>query len=430
MQIKSEYFDVTYASTPETLGKLTLHTVVDLSCIFKKTELENAIAEVIGIYPVMGCRYVRKIWRDAWVSDSNTDPRDILTIIDTDDDFESQTVRHLPEDIDPHTIWPWRVTCLCNRKQSRLIVSVLHQVTDAAGAFSLVRAFAASLMGVNIKFKSNLIMERGLRQVARAMRWVDIFKVLCLAPLEWMQPMILSPFLANTAVPVDNNRTSVSTRMYKTVCVSMDDGSALRRKCKAVQGTINDALVAALAIVTKRICPKGNISGIYTINLRQHLENETPQPANMSVITMLALKRKHVTDFSGTLRAAVRETSKHKSQLIGLPFLFGILCICWIPHFMVRIFTRFLGQYAAFAAIHGMMVTNIGRIDDYIEPFGDLAENAFLIGPYIKGLRIPVIAATGFRDKLTMQICGFETPMAARIVEVENLLNDILPGNE
>jgi NRPS condensation-like uncharacterized protein len=170
MQIKSEFFDVTYASTPETLGKLTLHIVVDLACIFKKIEFENAIAEVVGIYPVMGCRYVRKIWREAWISDSNTIPRDILTIIDTDDDFASQTVKHLPEDIDPHAIWPWRVTYLRNRKQSRLIVSVLHQVTDAAGAFSLVHALAASLIGVNIKFKSNLIMERGLRQIVRAMR--------------------------------------------------------------------------------------------------------------------------------------------------------------------------------------------------------------------------------------------------------------------
>jgi hypothetical protein len=40
--------------------------------------------------------------------------------------------------------------------------------------------------------------------------------------------------------------------MYKTVCVAMEDGSALRRKCKAVQGTINDALVAALCF-TERI---------------------------------------------------------------------------------------------------------------------------------------------------------------------------------
>ncbi len=426
--IKSQYFDVTYASTPKSLGKLCLHLSVDLSCTLTKIQLENAISKAIEQFPILGCRYKENFWRDQWVPDRETSAERILSMRSTQEDFDKLTIRRLPEHIDAKTSWPWRVTCIGSENKTRLIISILHQVTDAAGAFSVIHALGGFLMDSSSAPQKPGEMDRGLWQVVKATRLRDLLWVLVLTPIEWLRPMVLAPFLAKTAVPCSDHSPDTEKRMFKTVKVDMNSDSVLRKTCKKSDGTINDALIAALAIVNKQTSTKGNISGIYTINLRQHLKDDTPQPTNLSVLTMLSFRRKHVGDLEHTIGLAAKETKRQKKQKIGMPFLFGILCASWLPHFFVRLFTKALAGYAVFAATRGMMVTNIGPIDKYLAPFGDLATDASLIGPYIKGLKIPVIAATGFRDKLTMQICGYENPMEQRMTEVEKLLVKTLQG--
>ena len=65
----------------------------------------------------------------------------------------------------------------------------------------------------------------------------------------------------------------------------------------------------------------------------------------------------------------------------------------------------------------GQLVTNFGPIDPYLEPFGDGVLRAEMLGPWLIGLRVPIIVATGFRDRLTVGIHGFSPESVAFLRE-------------
>jgi NRPS condensation-like uncharacterized protein len=53
-----------------------------------------------------------------------------------------------------------------------------------------------------------------------------------------------------------------------------------------------------------------------------------------------------------------------------------------------------------------LVLTNIGPMDRALNPFGDDALRASIVGPFVHGAETPVVTATGFRGALTLNVCA------------------------
>ena len=209
--------------------------------------------------------------------------------------------------------------------------------------------------------------------------------------------------------------------------MSIAEGSALRTLCRQRGRTINDALVAALSVATKRITSKGRLGGIFTMDLRRHLPDPGPRLTNLSAALTIALKRQEVSTLAGTIDAVGRANARHEARGYGLPWVLGVLSGSLLPHSFARFAARALIGYAKHLLTRGLMVTNIGRLDPYMEPFGDLVTDTALIGPFLRGVRVPLVTATGFRDELTIRVCGHLETMAGPMDQIIEAIHEVLP---
>ena len=84
-----------------------------------------------------------------------------------------------------------------------------------------------------------------------------------------------------------------------------------------------------------------------------------------------------------------------------------------LPHGLARIASNLLTRYVLIASTRGLWVTNLSAIDDYLAPFGDVVEDAYLIGPFLPAAQIPLVAVTGFRGRAAVCVCGCDGPEGA-----------------
>jgi hypothetical protein len=66
-------------------------------------------------------------------------------------------------------------------------------------------------------------------------------------------------------------------------------------------------------------------------------------------------------------------------------------------------------------------MTNVGRIDEGLRPFGDLIERVRIVGPLIRGVSVPAVVAFGFRGEIHPEIFAGEDlhPSASEEMERE-----------
>jgi len=56
----------------------------------------------------------------------------------------------------------------------------------------------------------------------------------------------------------------------------------------------------------------------------------------------------------------------------------------------------------------GLLVTNLGPMDEWLAPFGDHVLRAWVSGPSMSISPLTLVTVTGFRDRLTLSVSGFE----------------------
>jgi len=54
----------------------------------------------------------------------------------------------------------------------------------------------------------------------------------------------------------------------------------------------------------------------------------------------------------------------------------------------------------------GLIVTNVGRLDEGLGAFGDDIENLRVIGPNIMSVDVPAVVAFGLRNRLHLELYG------------------------
>ena len=424
--IVAEYIDVAFFWGEQVIGDVQLLVAIDLDRPFRRDELDRAAAATEAALPILGCRYEPRWWRDRWVPDASLpspaqEEREVAT------DLEAATADVLRERMDARRHRPWRIWPLRAGDRSRLVISISHRATDAAGALAVVREFGAHLTGADPHPGwGEQEMERGLGRVFRSLRLRDLPVLAWETLLYWRLPYQLLR-LARPRERWVCSLDAPGAPLYRTVELALGSGSPLRQRCRQLGCTVNDALVAMLAMLNGSLFGPGHVGNFFTINFRPYLQDPLPRVANLSGIDSVILERSAVGDFTATATAVLQRTARLKQRFTGLPAILsnhGPMLL--LPHGMLHTAIRLWLKWAFALLDRGLIVTNIGPLDPYLDTFGDRATAASLVGPFLPGILVPIITATSFRDRLTLQVNGFEGPPSHQLALVADGLEELM----
>lgn len=417
----STFFDACFFGGRAAIGDVQLHMVVDLADPFTVEELRAAATATVEAFPILGCRYRPGWWRDRWEAAPDLpSPVEERSVEEAVEEVTTELVRR---PLDPREVGPWRVVQIRAGDGCRLLISVAHMLADANGALVVVHELARHLSGgPSRQAWPDRPMERGMGQLLRAIRLRDLGQLLLQSASEALLPVRY----LGMARPVDHwhpNADRDGRELYRTVTVDVGRGTPMRERCRSLGCTLNDALVSTLALLNRSLSAKGNLGNIFTVNLRKLLRDERPRIANLSGMEMVVLPRALVTDLEGTAVEVSRRIGRKKRRFAGLPPLIANFSTAWaMPHALLRPIIGLWLRYAMAVLNRGLTVTNIGAMDPYVEPLGDRATGASMIGPFLNMLGPPLITAAGFRDRLTLQVAGFDGRYQHQLDQVTDAL--------
>jgi len=421
----STFFDAAFFAGRRSIGDVQLHLVVDLVEPFSIEALTTATTATEKSFPILGCRYRPGWWRDRWVVDP--DLPQAFEEVRAGDGIETATIGLVRRSMDPCEVRPWRVVQIRSGDNCRLVVSIAHMLTDANGALVVVRELARHLAGEVVEPAwRDRPMDRGMGQLLRALRLRDLPTLLRQAASESLLPLRYLR-LARPAEPWPTNADRSGREVFRTVSAAVDEGSPMRTRCRRLGCTVNDALVATLALLNRALFGRGNLGNVFTVNLRPLLHDDRPRIANLSGMEMVVLPRDRVTDLEATAAEVSLRIGRMKRRFAGLPPLIANFSTAWaMPHSLARVFIGLWLRYAMAVLNRGLTVTNIGAMDEYLAPLGQRAVGASMIGPFLTAMGAPLITAAGFRGRLTLQVAGFDGPCQQQIDQVADALAELL----
>jgi NRPS condensation-like uncharacterized protein len=169
---------------------------------------------------------------------------------------------------------------------------------------------------------------------------------------------------------------------------------------------VNDVLIAVLARVAAMRSSTGPVVVTYTMDLRRYGRAPRLVAANASSIMAVTVPRAAVVDLPTAARAVAERTARDRATLAGPGFILGPYALgAAAPHAFARGLVRALGPVMVDLPLdRGLLVTNVGRIDDGLRAFGRDLGAVRIVGPNVRGFPVPVVVAFGFRGALHLHL--------------------------
>jgi NRPS condensation-like uncharacterized protein len=398
--LAAQIVDVGLFGSMTRYGDLALHAIVDLRRRFTGQELERAAQATIADFPVLGCRYQPRFWRDRWVP-LNDPISTMVQVVDPADDLEAETLRWVGRRIDVTRQRPLRVVSLAAGAGSRLILSFMHLAVDGGGVAAVGHVFGSHLYGQ----PPSLAVEarRDLAHALARLRWYHL-PVLVRDGVT----TLLQPLRTALAGPRERPYEAGSGRApsWRHLVVPPEALNDIKARCRVRGATINDVLIAAMARVAAQRSSRGPVAVTYTMDLRRYAAAPKLTAANTSAMLTALVPRDAIGDLSATAAAVARITARQRRGLLGPAYVLTPMTMApGSPHGLVRRFVRGLHPFVVDLPLsRGLLVTNVGRIDEGLSAFGDDIEAIQVIGPNLKGVPVPAVVAFGFRGQLCLEI--------------------------
>jgi len=398
--IPAELLDVAlYGSIPR-FGDLCIHAVIDLRRSFSRDALERAVADAVEAFPVLGRRYETRFWRDAW-SKVEGPVSEAVHVVEEVDDVEAQTTAWVRRPIAFTRERPFRVVSLKRGDRSRIILSILHLAVDGAGAAAVGHVLGASLYQRSTAVPAS--PRRDIASVLERVRWFHLPQVL--RDTAGMAVQSARTFAASRRHrPYPANASEHAS--WRHLVIPAHETERIKSSCRARGASLNDALVAALARVAAGRSSGGAVSVVYTMDLRRYRQTPKLTAANTSSILSVVVPRESIGDLSDTAAAVSQLTTNHKRGMAGPAMMLAVAALSiGTPHSVLRrIVPRLHPALVDLPLSRGLLVTNVGRLDEGLAAFGDDVEAARIIGPNIRGADVPAIVACGYRGELQLEL--------------------------
>ncbi len=414
-EMKAELSDAALFGSMARYGDLGVHAVVDLRRRFARDELERAVEAAIAAFPVMGRCYEPRAWRDRWrVVDGPIG--ESVHVVDEPDDLEEQTAAWARRPIDVTRERPIRVVSLPRAGGSRLILSLSHIAADGGGMAAVGNVLGARLYGLTPA--APVEQRRSLSASLEGLRWHHL-PILARDAIGTLS----GPFQLLRAGKRDRPFSTHTSRQasWRHLRIGSADLDRVKARCRPAGASVNDALIAALARVSATRSSSGPVVVMYTMDLRRYAGSPRLTAANTSTILVAVVPRDSVADLATTAAAVAAITGKQRRGLAGpASLLVPMSMAVGAPHAFVRRMTRWMEPVIVDLPLsRGLMVTNVGRIDEGLSAFGDDIESVRVIGPNVRGVDVPAVVAFGFRGELHLELFAAPGLAPAALEEME-----------
>jgi len=421
--LTAELADVGLYESMSRYGGMCIHAVIDLRRAFSREQLERAAAATIEDFPVLGRAYEPRFWRDRWRPVEGP-MSGVVQVVDDPSDLEAETAAWARRPIAITRERPLRIVSLRRSQGSRLILSTMHVAVDGGGAAAVAHVLGSHLYGV--RPSAPVDARRGVRSALEALRWYQ-------APVlaRDVAQALVQPLRTFAAARRERSypASGASEASWRHLVLAAADLAPIKARCRAQGASINDALIAALARVAAGRSSRGPMAVTYTMDLRRYSGPARLTAANTSSILTAIVPRAAIADLATTAGAVAAITSRHRRGLSGPAFLVAPLALGAgaLPHAGVRQVTRWLHPVLVELPLsRGLLVTNVGRIDDGLAVFGEDVEALRIIGPTIRGASVPVVVAYGFRGGLHLELYAAPGLAPGALEEFEAELRDAL----
>lgn len=394
-----ELTDVGIYGAMHRYGDMCIHAVIDLSRAFSRDELERAVAATLADFPVLGKRYRPGFWRDRWITVEG--PISDAVHVEEAADIEARTEAWLRRSLDATRERQVRLVALAREGRMRIILSVLHLAADGAGVAAVGHVLGSHLYGT----PPALPIERR-RDVWRALDGLGLRHAPVIArDIAGLAVQTLrQAAAARRERPYPRDAAAPST--WRHIVIASDELRRLQARCSA-RASVNDLLIAAMARVAAGRSRGGPVVITYTMDLRRYSRAPRLSAANTSsILTAVVPRRAAEGDLATAAGAVSAITARQRGSLVGPAFMLGPYALgAAVPHGVARSLVRALGPVLVDMPLsRGMLVTNVGRIDQGIEPFAGDILSVRIVGPNIAGVPVPAVVAFGYRGDLHLDV--------------------------
>ena len=417
--LNAELADVGLHESMSRYGDLCIHAVLDLRRVFSREELERAAAATIEAFPVLGRAYEPRFWRDRWRRVEGP-VSDLVHVVEAPGDLEAETAVWARRPIAIARERPLRIVSLRRSGGSRLILSVTHCAVDGAGAAAVGHVLGSHLYGMPTSAPTDA--RRGVWTALDRLRWYHWPALARDVAGALVQP--LRTFAAAARERPFSARAARGAASWRHLVLSGPDVEQIKLRCRAHGASVNDALIAALARVGAGRSQGGPLAVTYTMDLRRYAASPRLTAANTSSILTAIVPRAAISDLATTAGAVAAITSRHRQSLAGPAFLVAPMALgAVLPHALTRRITRWLQPVLVDLPLsRGLLVTNVGRLDEGLAAFGDDIEAVRVIGPSFDGVSCPAVVAYGFRGELHLELYAAPGLAPEALLELEDEL--------
>ncbi|MBK8256318.1 MAG: hypothetical protein IPK82_27075 [Polyangiaceae bacterium] len=395
---RAEPIDVGLFGSFKRYGDLGVHTVVDVRRTFAPEDVAAALAATITHFPVLGCIYEPRFFRDRWVVAKG--PISNAFHFSKSDNVETETLFWTKKPLDPTVERPVRIVQFQMGDRSRFIVSLSHLAVDGAGMAAVGHVFASYLYGKSPRFPVET-----RRDLGRALSGLQIFHL----------PMLVRDTLHVLFQPLRVYRSARRKQPYPSggslepavrhLVFSSETLEKLKAKCGGGV-TVNDLLLAAVARAGARRAHSGDVAVHYTMDLRRFSRSPHLSATNASSILSAVIPQSALGDLPTAARTVRPLTQKQRNSLVGPAFvLLPSYLVNLAPHALVRALLPTVHPLAVDMPLRrGLIFTNVGKVDSGLGPLADDIEDVRVYGPNMIGVPAPAIVAFGFRGQLHLEL--------------------------
>ena len=403
MQLQAHWGDIAFAGAGPWFGHMAFHAVVDLARRYEPQDIEAAYEKVLRDFPVFDCRYVSGVWRDGWVR-VQSPVTDGVVCLETSD-IDAETSRWLRAELDPHVDRSLRVVYLASSEdeRARFILTFLHITVDGAGAMAAAQAFAAHLHGVEPIAPPTA--DRSPRMLFERLTRLQRLGLAVRSLYEFVRPLRLAHFGARRD-PFPPAATPTGIGTWHRVTLNPQEVAELRARAREFDATLNDALIAAM-LLAHRDQHEGRRRGvIYTMDLRRYMRSARLASSNLSMVMMAETDPTSANSADAAWRAASSITKQHQRTHQGLAIMQAILLARALsPDAMTRWVHRTLTPRLLDTLLdRAPVLTNIGRLDDGLGPWGEHLVDVRIVGPTSRSARFAIVVASGLRGSLMLDV--------------------------
>lgn len=414
MMVKAELLDSILWAFEDVFGPFNIQVLVEFDPLPTRTDFLRGIEQTFAQIPILGCRIEKGRWRDRWVPIPGLNLDSLIEIVDlsnnsseafdqvSDQAFVERVADRMNITQDP----PFSLLIFQSGKKGLAIFRFHHAIADGNGCLQLLYQIGENMKPGNQAQTKPVSLDRGFSQVLRSFGVKDIPGIAWDIIKESLAPILLlfSKPLAEMA-PLSEGPRKASV---KKLVIQGEPYQRLLQAAFENGITINDILVVALLKIASNLnsqlkVPGKRLNALFTVNLRRYMNTPRIQVTNISSLSTISVLVDRLNTFKEAAKIVHDKIGEMKRKYLGIgyimvPQLMTLFMPSPLMHYFVK---RYSGFMLKLTASHGVGMTNIGGMDEFLTPFGDSARSASVIATMLE-FPIPVITATGFKNRLTI----------------------------